>query len=96
MYIRNFFRWLFLAGVILAIADPCCGQDERASDDRIGEIPQGGLATLQKMVKPDLKLSGWRQVNWLTDVDEARRRAIADDKPLVIFSAADGNAIGRS
>lgn len=51
---------------------------------------------LHLVIKPQAGESPWRAINWLTDVTEARRRAIAEDKPLVIFTAADGSPLGRT
>jgi hypothetical protein len=51
---------------------------------------------LYLLIKPQAGESPWREINWLTDVTEARRRAIAEDKPLVIFTAADGSPLGRT
>ena len=51
---------------------------------------------LLKEIKPSPSESSWREIAWLTDVTEARRRAVAEDKPLVIFTAADGSPLGRT
>jgi hypothetical protein len=32
----------------------------------------------------------------VTNITEARRRSVAEDKPLVIFTAADGSPLGRT
>jgi len=47
-------------------------------------------------MKPQPGESRWREIPWLTDISEARRRAVAEDKPLVIFTAADGSPLGRT
>lgn len=59
-------------------------------------ISQAELDRLLTMIKPQAGESPWREINWLTDVTEARQRAISEDKPLVIFTAADGSPLGRT
>lgn len=59
-------------------------------------IPHPELDRLLTMIKPQAGESPWREIDWLTDVTEARRRAIAEDKPMVIFTAADGSPLGRT
>ena len=54
------------------------------------------LDRLLTVIKPQAGESPWREIDWLTDVTEARQRAIAEDKPLVIFTAADGSPLGRT
>jgi hypothetical protein len=62
----------------------------------IAEIPAGELDRLLSGVKPQPGESPWRQVPWLTNVTEARRKAIAEDKPIVILTAADGSPLSRT
>jgi hypothetical protein len=59
-------------------------------------LPQGEIDRLLTVIKPQAGESPWREIHWLTDVTEARQRAIAEDKPLVIFTAADGSPLGRT
>lgn len=51
---------------------------------------------LHAMLKPCEGESPWRDIAWVTNVTEARRRSIAENKPLVIFTAADGSPLGRT
>ena len=97
MFNRRTQLLLFLVASSLYIHPTCCGQeDSTPASERIGRIPHSTLSEFQQMIRPDLKLSRWRQINWLTDVSEARRQAIAEDKPILFFTAADGNPIGRT
>jgi len=54
------------------------------------------LEHLLATIKPQKGESPWREIPWLTNVTEARRKAIAEDKPIVIFSAADGSPLSRT
>lgn len=58
--------------------------------------PDRDLERLLSEIKPQPGESPWREIAWLTDVTEARRRAVAENKPLVIFTAADGSPLGRT
>jgi hypothetical protein len=64
--------------------------------DGVPEIADNDFDRLLAAVKPQKDESPWRDVPWLTNVTEARRRAIAEDKPLVIFTAADGSPLSRT
>jgi hypothetical protein len=64
--------------------------------ERIAPIPMEDFARLLAEIKPQPAESRWREIPWLTDISEARRRAVAEDKPLVIFTAADGSPLGRT
>ena len=48
------------------------------------------------VIKPEDGESRWREVPWVTSLTEARRRSVAEDKPLVIFTAADSSPLGRT
>ena len=66
------------------------------ADEPIASIPSEKFHQLHAMIKPQPGESPWREINWLTNITEARRRAVAEDKPLIIFTAADGSPIGRT
>jgi len=65
-------------------------------DERVPRIADADLDHLLEVIKPQPGESPWREIEWLTDVTAARARAIAEDKPLVIFTAADGSPLGRT
>ena len=67
-----------------------------AAEPRIAPIPAESFDNLHAAIKPQKGESPWREISWLTDVTAARQRAIAEDKPLVIFTAADGSPLGRT
>ncbi len=82
----NTFAFLAAAAILPLASSPA---DEQP-------IPHTALDRLLSVIKPQPGESPWREIDWLTDVTEARRRAIAEDKPLVIFTAADGSPLGRT
>ncbi len=64
--------------------------------DLIKPINPAEFDHLHKMIQPSKGESPWRDVAWETNVTNARRRAIAENKPIVIFTAADGSPLGRT
>lgn len=67
-----------------------------AEDVALPTLPAERLDALFQSIHPQPGESPWREVPWLTDVTEARQRAIAEDKPLIFFTAADGSPLGRT
>jgi hypothetical protein len=80
----------FLALMCIALAT-------RASAGKsVGEISADDFRRLLSAIKPQPNESPWREIPWLTNVTDARAKAIAEDKPLVIFTAADGSPLSRT
>ena len=67
-----------------------------AAETRVPGIPVAQFELLQKAIRPQKGESPWRDIKWMTNVTEARRRAMAEDKPLLFFTAADGSPLGRT
>lgn len=65
-------------------------------DETVPEIPAADFDRLLAAIKPQRGESPWRGIPWLTNVTEARRKASAENKPLVIFTAADGSPLSRT
>lgn len=65
-----------------------------ALDDAPKPIPIGDFDALHKMFKPRPGENRFREIPWLLDVWEARRRAAAEGKPLLVWSGAGGAPIG--
>jgi hypothetical protein len=87
MTVKHLLSSLLLVGV--------CSVSGRSAD-LVPEISTDEFARLLSVIKPQPGESPWREVPWLTNVTEARRKAVAEDKPLVIFTAADGSPLART
>jgi hypothetical protein len=85
-----------LIAVFLAPAFAGGGLSAIGAEERVAAIPQDAFPSLLAAVKPQPKESPWRDIEWITNITEARRRAVAENKPLVIFTAADGSPLGRT
>jgi hypothetical protein len=81
-------------GWMMLILGVCCAYGRGA--DAVPEIAGDDFGRLLAAIKPQPGESPWREIAWLTNVTEARRRAIAEDRPLVIFTAADGSPLSRT
>ena len=77
--------------LILGVASPLA-----RCDDVVPEISAADFSRLLAAIKPQRGESPWREIPWLTNVTEARRQASAENKPLVIFTAADGSPLSRT
>ena len=86
-----FARFIRLSVCLFALVAP-----RSFADERIAPISPEDFDRLLVAIKPQPGESPWRQIAWLTNVTEARRKAIAEDKPLVIFTAADGSPLSRT
>jgi hypothetical protein len=64
--------------------------------DAVPEIAAADFDRLLDAIKPQRGESPWREIPWLTNVTEARKKASAENKPLVIFTAADGSPLSRT
>jgi hypothetical protein len=64
--------------------------------EAIPKIPPADFDRLLKAIKPQPGESPWREIPWFTNVTEARRAALRLDRPLVIFTAADGSPLSRT
>jgi hypothetical protein len=61
-----------------------------------GPIPPEQFENLHRLIKPQTDESKWARVAWLTNLDEARQRAVAQDKPLLLWRAGGGDVLGRA
>jgi hypothetical protein len=86
MTTKHVFLTMLLLGVI-AIFAPAA---------EVPEVSPGDFDRLLAAIKPQKGESPWRDITWLTDVTEARKKASAENKPLVIFTAADGSPLSRT
>jgi hypothetical protein len=83
----------FVLSGCVALAMACA---TGSAAEPIPGIPDGEFHRLFATIKPQFGESPWREIPWLTNVTEARRKALAEDKPIVILTAADGSPLSRT
>jgi len=89
----------FLLGLVVTAGTcsaPLHHSSCEAGDERIVPIAVADFDRLLLEIKPQPGESPWREISWLTNITEARRRAVAEDKPLAIITAADGSPLCRT
>ena len=63
----------------------------RAAEKAVPEISPAQFAKLRELIRP--KPGGFDDVRWLTDLWEARKKAAAEGKPILIW-VGDGHPLG--
>lgn len=85
-------RLYALASLLVAAA----GLVQARGNEPLPSLDASDLPRLLAEIKPQPGESPWREIPWLTSVTEARQRAAKEDKPIVIFTAADGSPLSRT
>ena len=80
-------RWHTLPAVLVVLAT---GALASAADG----ISPRTFAETHQLIKPQQDESLWLAVPWLTDVWEARQRAAAEGKPILLWSGGGAAPIG--
>ncbi len=57
-------------------------------------IPPERFGSLRELIRPDVSESRWREVAWLTSLQEARLRAAAEGKPILLWSGGGAPPLG--
>ena len=57
-------------------------------------IPPEHFAKLHKLIKPGLGELRFHEIPWLLDITQARKKAAASGKPILVWSGAGGAPIG--
>jgi len=80
-------RLLIALALLSALPAPRQGPPEIAADD---------FKRLHDLIRPQPGESPWRVIAWMTSVREARAKAAAEGKPIIVFTAADGSPLSRT
>ena len=64
-----------------------------AADPTLSSLTPDRFAALHALLKPQAEESKWLQIPWLADLSEARRRASAEGKPILLWEM-DGHPLG--
>ena len=67
---------------------------EAAEPVRGNRLSSDNFAKVQKLIKPLAGESLWRHIPWETSLNEARRKAAAAGKPLLIWSGGGSAPLG--
>ena len=78
---------MHLQGVLLIVAIAILGSKTALA----GEADQ--FRKLHSLIKPQTKEENWLRIPWLTSLWEARERAAAEGKPILLWEM-DGHPLG--
>jgi hypothetical protein len=59
-------------------------------------LPAGAFEKLHALIRPQPGESKWATIPWLISLPEARRRAVKEDRPIFVWRAGGGEALGRA
>ena len=61
------------------------------------DLSSGSFDALHRLILPqDGELAWYEEIPWLTSIQEAREKAAAEGKPLLIWCSADGQPCGAT
>jgi hypothetical protein len=66
------------------------GRAQESKDPAPAPIAAEQFETIHKLIKPHPGESRWREIPWLISLWEARRRAAAEGKPIVVWTGSGG------
>jgi hypothetical protein len=83
--------------VFLAAALAAAGLRSHApAADSRKAISPSEFPRLHALIKPQAGEAKWAKIPWMTNLSEARRRAVAEDKPLLLWRSGGGDVLGRT
>ena len=57
-------------------------------------IPAGDFGRLRALIRPHEGESNWRRIDWLTSLHDARVKAAAEGKPMLLWSGGGAPPLG--
>lgn len=88
--------WALNAAILLLAVDPVQGQPTATAKDvpEPAPIPADHFIKLHTLIKPQSGELRFHEIPWLIDVWEARKKAAAEGKPILVWSGAGGAPLG--
>jgi hypothetical protein len=80
------------AGLLLALAAGSAGAAEK--EHPIPPLTPEQFPILHRLIKPQPGELRFHEIPWLIDVWEARKKAAAEGKPILVWSGAGGSPVG--
>ncbi len=76
----------WIAALLLMAAAPAARAQDR--------VPLDQFDSLRNLIRPHEGESNWRQIAWLTSLHEARVKAAAEGKPILLWSGGGAPPLG--
>jgi hypothetical protein len=83
------YRWLAV-WLLAGLAAGLCSADTPSAVQR---LTPAHFARLQELIKPQADEDKWAQIPWMTTLWQARKRAAAEGKPILLWEM-DGHPLG--
>ena len=80
---------LFTGGILAMTSDGAQQTDAKKSPTPDG-LSLAEFEKAHKLIRPQPGESRWREVPWLTSLWDARQKAAATGKPIVVFTGSGG------
>ena len=77
-------RWLLCVAVLVIAARPV--QAQRSPEAERPSRSRAELAQLATVIKPPAAANKWQQIPWLGDVNEGRKLAREEKRPLFLWT----------
>jgi hypothetical protein len=93
--VKSLFWTKLACGVMsAAVLLPVAALAQVKDRPRPAAIPADQFAKLHRLIKPQPGELRFHEIPWLIDVQEARKKAAAEGKPILVWSGAGGAPIG--
>jgi hypothetical protein len=79
-------RQTWIASLVLCAAAPALYAQEGIPADQFGR--------LRELIRPQEGESNWRRIDWLTSLHDARVKAAAEGKPILLWSGGGAPPLG--
>ena len=80
--------------IAAALLAACLGAGTAAADPKEA-LTADQFDGLSRAVRPQPGESKWAALPWQTNLKAAREKAVAEDKPLLLWRSGGGDALGR-
>jgi hypothetical protein len=81
---------LFTGGILSMTSDGSRQIDKKPEKSWASKVLTEQFPQTHKLIRPQPGESRWREVPWLTSLWEARQKAAAAGKPIVVFTGSGG------
>jgi hypothetical protein len=75
---------------------PPAKADQKTANGAAATLSPANFSQIHSSIKPQPGEARWATIPWLTNLDEARKRAVAEDKPIFLWRAGGGDVLGRA